>query len=142
LTGQFSLNFNRTFAQKHQVSALMLYEGIDYKSDYILASRLNFSTKAIPFLFAGALDSQFSDGGGSEMGRLSYIGRINYSYASKYLLEGILRADESAKFDKDHRRGFFPGVSVGWRLSEEHFIIDNIPALDNLKLKASYGQTG
>lgn len=142
LTGQFLLNFDRTFAQKHQVSALMIYELIDYKNDWISAGRRNYSTTAIPYLFAGAVDSQFADGRASEMGRQSYIGRFNYSYASKYLLEAVFRFDESAKFSKDKRRGFFPGFLLGWRLSEENFVKDNVPVLDNLKLKISTGQTG
>jgi TonB-linked SusC/RagA family outer membrane protein len=142
LTGQFSLSFDRTLASKHHISGLALYEIMNNYSDLIKAERDGYIVKSLPYLFAGAVDKQFSDGSASEMGRQSYIGRINYSYESKYLLESTLRVDESAKFDKEHRRGFFPGISIGWRLSEENFIKENVPALENLKLRASYSQAG
>lgn len=67
---------------------------------------------------------------------------MNYSYASKYLAELIFRYDASPKFAKDYRWGFFPGISLGWRLSEEKFIKNVVPSISNLKFKASYGQTG
>ena len=142
LTGQFSLNFNRTFANNHHISALALYEVIDYSSDWITAGRVNYMTSSIDYLFAGGIANQTSNGSASEMGRQSYVGRINYDYKSKYLIEGTVRIDESAKFDKEHRKGTFPSVSVGWRLSEEGFIKNNFFWLENLKLRASFSQTG
>ncbi|MDP2335803.1 MAG: TonB-dependent receptor [Bacteroidota bacterium] len=142
LTGQFSFNYNRIFGTDHEVTALALYEVIDYYNDWISASRQGYKTTAIDYLFAGGLANQTSDGRASEMGRQSYIGRVNYAYKSKYLLEATLRVDESAKFSKEVRTGVFPSVSLGWRISEEGFIKNNLPFLDNLKLRASYSQTG
>ncbi len=142
MTGQFSLNFDRTFARDHHVKALALYEVIDYSSDWITAGRVNYMTASIDYLFAGGVANQKSDGSAWEMGRQSYIGRINYDYKSKYLLESTLRLDESAKFDKEHRRGTFPSISVGWRLSEEGFIKNNVSWLENLKIRGSFSQTG
>jgi len=141
-TGQFSLNFDRTFANDHHITALALYEVIDYSSDWITAGRVGFMTSTIDYLYAGGDADQKSDGRAWEMGRQSYIGRLNYAFKSKYLLESTLRLDESAKFDQEHRRGIFPSVSLGWRLSEEGFISNNISWLENLKLRASYSQTG
>lgn len=142
LTGQLSLKYERTFGNRHDISALALYEAIDFSSDWISAQRTDFQTTSLDYLFAGATDRQFNNGSASEMGRQSYVGRINYAFASKYLLEAILRVDESAKFIKNQRRGFFPNVSVGWRLSEEPFFQNSFSRLDNLKLRASYGITG
>lgn len=80
----------------------------------------------------------------SEYALLSYFGRINYSYKDRYLAEGNVRYDGSSRFAKDSRWGFFPSVSVGWRLSEEAFWkeskISNL--FDNLKFRASYGVLG
>lgn len=142
ITGQFSLNYDRQITKDHHISAMALYELIDYYGDWISASRIDYKTSSIDYLFAGGLNNQRADGSASEMGRRSLIGRINYAYKSKYLLEGTLRMDESAKFDKDHRTGLFPSVSLGWRVSEENFIKDNVPFMDNLKLRLSYSETG
>jgi TonB-linked SusC/RagA family outer membrane protein len=142
ITGQFSLNYDRSFGENHQFSALALYEVIDYYSDWISAKRVGYTTTAIDYLFAGSLANQSANGSASEMGRQSLIGRVNYGYKSKYLLEGTLRIDESAKFDSTHRRGYFPSVSAGWRISEENFFKNHVTALDNLKLRLSYSETG
>jgi len=75
------------------------------------------------------------------MGRVSYVGRINYGYKQKYLAEVIIRADASAKFSPDSRWGYFPSVSLGWRINEEPFM-DGLENLDNLKLRMSYGESG
>ena len=142
MTGQLSLNYKRTFNQDHNVNALALYEVIDYSGDWITASRMGYKTTAIDYLFAGGLDGQIADGRATEMGRQSYIGRVNYSYQTKYLIEATIRVDESAKFSEDERTGVFPSVSLGWRMSEEAFMKDNLPGLENLKFRASYSQTG
>lgn len=75
---------------------------------------------------------------------VSFFGRVNYSFDDKYLLEGNIRYDGSSRFAKDHRWGFFPSVSAGWRISEEKFwkrsSISDV--IDNLKLRVSYGVLG
>lgn len=142
ITGQFSLNYARDIAKDHHISALALVELIDTYSDWISAQRINYKSTAIDYLFAGGLDDQRADGRASEMGRRSFIGRLNYDYKSKYLLEATIRMDESAKFAKENRKGYFPSVSLAWRISEEYFIKNAIPSLDNLKLRLSYSETG
>jgi len=77
----------------------------------------------------------------NEWAMRSYFGRINLNWDDKYLLEANLRADGSSKFAPEHRWGYFPSVSAGWRISEEHFL-DAAAWLDNLKLRASYGSLG
>lgn len=74
--------------------------------------------------------------------RASYIGRLNYDYAQKYLLEVLGRYDGSYLYAPGKRWGFFPGVSLGWRPTEENFLAGKIPHLDDLKLRASWGQAG
>ncbi|WP_210419416.1 TonB-dependent receptor [Pedobacter sp. KBS0701] len=74
--------------------------------------------------------------------RLSYFGRAGYNYKEKYLAEFLWRVDGSYIFPTNRRFGFFPGVSVGWRLSEESFFKENVKFINNLKLRASYGQMG
>lgn len=81
------------------------------------------------------------DGTRSEYNRLSYFGRINYSFSDRYLLQVTVRRDGSSKFGADSRWGTFPSVAVGWRISEEEFFPkDGI--ISNLKLRGSWGQLG
>ena len=72
----------------------------------------------------------------------SFFGRINYGYKDKYLATFTLRADGSSKFASNNRWGFFPGVSLGWRVSEEAFFKKLLPDMDNLKIRASYAKVG
>tara|TARA_R110002050_G_scaffold95107_3_gene198000 strand:+ start:6482 stop:9613 length:3132 start_codon:yes stop_codon:yes gene_type:complete len=73
--------------------------------------------------------------------RLSYLGRINYNYKSRYFLTASIRADGSDKFGAGNRWGYFPSGAFAWRVSEENFM-ENVPAVSNLKFRLSYGKTG
>lgn len=73
---------------------------------------------------------------------MSYFGRINYHYDSRYYLTLTMRADGSSKFSKQNRWGYFPSGSVAWAFGRESFIKDNASWLSNGKLRFSYGQTG
>ncbi len=70
----------------------------------------------------------------------SFFGRVNYSYNDKYLLTATMRADGSSKFGENNRYGYFPSFALGWNISRESFMANSV--LDNLKLRASWGQTG
>lgn len=72
----------------------------------------------------------------------SFFGRVNYAYRDRYLFEASFRTDGSSRFPPGNRFASFPGVSVGWVLSEEGFVQRALPALNFLKLRASYGATG
>jgi TonB-linked SusC/RagA family outer membrane protein len=142
INGQFSLNYDRTFAKDHVVSAFALYEITDYKGGNVFTNRSGYITTAVDYLFAGTASTATNNDGAFEMGRASYAGRLNYAYKSKYLFESTLRYDASAKFPDDTRWGLFPSVSLGWRISEENFMKNSIPSMDNLKLRASYSESG
>ncbi|MBM1105079.1 TonB-dependent receptor [Aurantibacter crassamenti] len=71
----------------------------------------------------------------------SYFGRLNYSYADKYLFTGTLRADGSSRFGANNKYGYFPSVALGWNIYKEDFLADS-DLISNLKLRASWGQTG
>ncbi|MCM1449146.1 MAG: TonB-dependent receptor [Clostridiales bacterium] len=140
-TQQYSFNYENTFNQDHKLSAMALFEMIDYKSDMLSASRKDYMMTAIEQMFAGSTDGMTNDGSASEMGRKSFVARLNYNYANRYLIETIFRADASAKFPPGKRWGYFPSVSLGWVASNEKFL-ENAQWMDNLKLRASYGQSG
>ncbi len=72
---------------------------------------------------------------------LSYLGRVNYSLNDRYLVTASFRADGSSRFGANNKFGYFPSVAVGWRITQEDFM-KNIPSVSNLKLRASWGQTG
>ncbi len=72
---------------------------------------------------------------------ISYYGRLNYNFKSRYMLTATVRQDGTSRFSDDNRWGTFPSVALAWRLSEESFL-SGIDALSNLKLRASYGITG
>ncbi len=74
--------------------------------------------------------------------KASHIGRFNFNWDEKYLLEFAFRYDGSYKFAPENRWGFFPSVSAGWVMSQEGFIKNNLPWVDFLKLRASYGESG
>ena len=71
----------------------------------------------------------------------SFFGRLNYVYADKYLLTATMRADGSSRFGKNNKYGYFPSFALGWNLSKESFM-ENSSVFNNLKLRASWGQTG
>ena len=72
---------------------------------------------------------------------VSFFGKLNYTYDDKYMASFTLRRDGSSRFGKNNRYGTFPSVSVGWRINQENFL-KNVTWMDNLKLRASWGQTG
>ncbi|MDQ6471622.1 TonB-dependent receptor [Flavobacterium sp. LHD-80] len=71
----------------------------------------------------------------------SYFGRVNYTFNNKYLLTASMRADGSTRFGENNKYGYFPSAALGWNISKEQFLED-VTAVDNLKLRASWGQTG
>ncbi len=109
--------------------------------NWMTAFRKNYVASDIDQLFAGATDQFMSNNGSaSQFARRSYFGRLNYSYGQKYLAEVVMRYDGSYMFDDQY--GFFPGVSLGWRISEEDFWASNITIFDDFKIRGSWGQTG
>ena len=140
-TQQYSLNYDNTFNKIHRFTALALVESTDYANNNFSAYRTNLLTPAIEQLFIGSTTGMSNNGSASEMGRVSYVGRLNYNLLDRYLIETILRADASAKFPKNGRWGYFPSISLGWIMSQEGFM-KKLKAIDNLKLRASYGQSG
>ena len=90
---------------------------------------------------AGNEEGQTVSGRTSTWALQSFFGRLSYDYKGKYLIEGNLRYDGSSKLHPNNRWNLFPSVSVGWRVSEEGFL-GNADWLDNLKVRASYGELG
>lgn len=138
---QNQISYERTIADAHHFTVMGVYEERHSLSDGIWAFR--YLTLPLPYLYTGSTeDQQGSDNGVSELTRKSWIGRLNYDYMSRYMLEAAFRYDASSKNSPSNRWGLFPSVSLGWRLSEEAFVKNAIPFLDNAKLRLSYGRMG
>jgi TonB-linked SusC/RagA family outer membrane protein len=137
------VTYNRDFG-KHRVGALFVYEQAEGFTDWFRGQRNFYISNAVDQLFAGSSDANDStvDGSGSEDGRLSYVGRLNYGYADKYLVEASFRYDGSVRFAPEQRWGFFPSVSAAWRISEEEFFKNHVRAVNDLKIKGSVALLG
>jgi TonB-linked SusC/RagA family outer membrane protein len=136
---QFQLNYNKQFGP-HGLSAIAAYERSDYENSYYVVHTIPTNN----YVSTQYLSEQdyLADEWTTEA-RAGYIGRLNYNYRQKYLVELLGRYDGSYLYAKGRRWGFFPGVSVGWRITEETFLKDKLGTfLNDLKIRASYGETG
>ncbi len=124
LTALAGFTYQRTDVTTQQTT------GLDFPSDNIRT--LNNAT---------SIDVARTTGTKNRIGLLSYLGRVNYSYKSKYLLMATFRADGSSYFAQGNKWGYFPSLSAGWMVSEEGFM-QNVKWIDRLKLRASYGVSG
>lgn len=143
LTVNANINYDRDF-NGHHVSALAGFEQASYRLDYMGAGINKYDSDILDEFFAGSADKNWYSikGYARETARRSWFGRLGYDWKSRYLLQVIGRFDGSENFPENKRWGFFPGVSAGWRISEEPFVKKNAPWLTNLKIRASYGEQG
>ncbi|MEX2567511.1 MAG: TonB-dependent receptor, partial [Cyclobacteriaceae bacterium] len=135
-----TLNFKRDFNEIHSVSAIGGIQLETFKVQNMFSRRTEPPKEGLTQVDAGTSGIQ-GEGNMNGFRIFSYFGRANYTLMSKYLFEANIRADASSRFSEANRWGVFPGFSAGWRLSEEAFIRD-IPAISNLKIRASWGQLG
>ncbi|WP_164891078.1 SusC/RagA family TonB-linked outer membrane protein [Botryobacter ruber] len=136
-----SLTYNRTFGA-HQIDALFVYEQREDENRNYHTTKKTANIKGYDQFWAFNDAGIVTGGNAAETGRLSYIGRLNYNYKGKYLLETAFRYEASQKFHPDFAWGAFPNVSAGWIITEENFFRDNINFINFLKIRASYGRTG
>lgn len=135
--------YTKTFAEKHDLSVMAGWEykksswngaGIiaqDFPYDGALMNNIGTSEQENPNIW--------SSKGTNEMA--SFIGRINYTLLNRYIATLNLRVDGSSNFSDKYQWGWFPGISLAWRINEEKFM-KNVDWVSNLKLRAGYGQTG
>ncbi|HTE00364.1 MAG TPA: TonB-dependent receptor [Mucilaginibacter sp.] len=137
------LNYTHTFAQKHNVTVLAGHEVWESTYGGIQAGNSGFTAgNTIQTL---GLGTQTSDLVGEPKGSQvmeSWIGRVIYTFDNKYSITASGRSDRSSNFDFGHQRGFFPGVAVSWRLSEESFMAGIKSVADNIKVRLGYGTVG
>ena len=126
-----------------------------HRADFLLGTEINretdtwFSGKAYDFAVLNpdymwpnaAVGEAEAYGGGGGFTLVSFFGKANYNFADRYLASVTVRYDGSSRFGRNNRYGLFPSVSLGWRIDKERFM-ENVDWLENLKLRASWGQTG
>ena len=135
------LNYDKSVA-KHNFKAMLGWHTERYKYLPDWMYRKNFPNNDLTDMNAGDASTQKNSGYTRELTMVSYFGRLNYDYAGRYLFEANFRSDASSRFAKEHRWGFFPSFSAAWRISEEPFMERSKSWLDDLKLRASWGQLG
>lgn len=140
LVFQGQLTYDRSFANKHNLGGTLVYEQTQYDSRhaYVWREYEFFTTDVVDY----ASGLQRNEGSEEERATISYIGRFNYDYMGKYMAGFSFRYDGSYRYAPERRWGFFPAASAGWRISEENFFKNNLSFVDDLKLRASYGQIG
>jgi len=136
--GQFQLNYAKQLGD-HNITATAAYERSDLENSYLALHSIP-PNNYIPIMFFANQD--FLADEWSTEARAGYTGKIGYNYQQKYLMDAFLRYEGSYLYASDKRWGLFPGFSIGWRLSEEAFLKDKLPFLNELKIRASYGETG
>lgn len=133
--------FNKLINQVHSVNAVA-----GYSQEHEIYRSLSGSNNNLPsndlFALSAGIGDRSSGGTMLESSLRSFFARVNYSYDGKYLLGGSVRSDGSSRFSDINKYGTFYSVSGAWRLSEEKFIKNNIDAISDLKLRASYGILG
>lgn len=136
------LTYSKVFVRKHTLNAMAgLTSQTNHKETYEANARnfpydglgLNMISIGTDFVQPGSYVSEWS--------LLSMLARINYDYDNKYLLTASIRADGSSRFAQNNKWGYFPSFATAWRVSQEDFLNSN-NTISNLKLRASYGQTG
>jgi len=134
-----TLSYNKTFIEKHVLSALVGYTTQKHTYEHMRGEARGFANDNIQTLNAGTMYALTSDESAYSM--ISYLGRINYVFDNRYLLTTTLRRDGSSRFGSNKKWGTFPSVSLGWRISQERFM-QEITQVSDLKLRASFGISG
>ena len=126
---------------KHKASVMA---GFNQENSWYGYLNTSIDQQAVPTVpsFGGGTGTKNISEGYTEYAIRGAFGRLTYSYDDKYLLTANMRYDGSSKFPKENRFGFFPSVSVGWRLGQENFMDWSREWLDDFKLRASYGSIG
>lgn len=139
ITSSTIANYNKTINEKHNFTGLLGFETSQTNLEVTSASANQYSTGKLPELSNGKPKDVSSSVDKTDL--LSYFGRVEYNFDSKYYASGSLRTDGSSRLGADKRYASFYSVSASWRINKETFM-ENIDWLNELKLRASYGTNG
>lgn len=137
---EYTLNYNKSFGS-HNFTALggFTAQKETYSSNYLMSDK--YPNNLVPSLSAvsGIITNGTATSGAWSL--VSYLGRVNYNFASKYYVTASIRTDGSSRFGSQKKYGLFPSAAVAWSIKDEEFL-KNINFLNRLKLRVSYGETG
>lgn len=133
------VNYTKTF-NKHTVSALLGYTIETTDSEAVSTEKRDFIDNSIK-VYDGGKTMTAMTGRNTDHRIVGKLARVQYNFDDRYLFSASIRRDASSNFSSSHRYANFPGASVGWNISEESFM-ENVTSIDNLKLRASYGEVG
>lgn len=139
---QFLADYDLTIAEKHNIKALAGYQWEDYKSSSFNASVKNLVSNNLPTLQLAEQGSEAVGEGLTEFANQSMIGRLNYNYDDKYLIEATLRSDESSRLAPGKRVKWFYSASAGWNMHKENWFDKALPFISEFKPRFSWGQLG
>jgi len=136
------INYQKLFLEKHSIKASLIYEDRYDNTDNLQASK-QFAVNIDQF-YAGLTNPTVTSGTGTiaSNDNQAIIGRFNYDYSGKYLVEAGFNYGGSSKFPSGKRWGFFPYTNLAWRISEENFFKDALPSITSLKVRGSWGLLG
>lgn len=144
----FILNYTRN-KDLHRTTAMVGYtarvqesEGFSAAADSLVSPDLWIVPEDFWLLSMGSPQNKTNGDWYEAESFISYLARLNYSYANKYLISATFRADGSSKFSPNKRWGYFPSIGLGWVATEEEFVQNLSDKLDYLKVKASWGKLG
>ena len=135
------LNYNNTFAGKHNVNLMVGQEISKSYWENQVGTANGFLNNTTPDLSAGDISTSTTTGTKNTNSLASFFGRAFYSYDDRYLLTATIRRDGSSKFADGEKWGWFPAVALAWRASQESFLRD-VQWLYNAKLRLGWGKTG
>lgn len=136
-----TLNYKKRFGKQHNLEVLAGYTAQQSTYENVNALSLNHLTNTVITVDAGATTGRLAGGNKSQTSYVSYLARINYAFADRYLFTANVRRDGSSVFSSQNKYAVFPSFSAGWRISEEGFMQD-ASFISNLKLRGSWGQVG
>jgi TonB-linked SusC/RagA family outer membrane protein len=136
------LNFNKTFGEIHSLQATLLqsFQGLRSEQHSSAVSNLPYESQLFYDIGTGEVKGNLNSRL-QEWSLASYMGRVNYELAGKYLFQATLRADGSSRLAPEKKWASFPGASIGWRMIDESFM-SGVNFISELKLRASYGEVG
>lgn len=138
---QARLNYFKNI-KKHSFNGTLVFEARTYDNELKTFGATNFAEQTLGlFNLSSAANADFPTNNVEPSTSVSYLARLVYSYAGKYLATASIRADANSRFGANNKWGYFPSVALGWVASEEKFIKD-LNTFDVLKFRTSIGQTG
>lgn len=141
LTGQLLAEYGTIIDKLHDIKIMGGWSVEENTYEQLQAKRTDIVGNELPALDLGSTEGWSNSADETDWALVSGFMRLNYSFASRYLIEANFRADASSRFSKQNRWGVFPSVSLGWRVTEEKFM-RNQNIFSNLKLRLSWGQLG